>query len=249
MALLECYFKSQALGKNCEMNILMPQEPPGHAPYRVLYLLHGLSDNHSNWLRRTSVERYVEGRNLLVVMPDGARSFYSNGHNHYGNYWDFLSQELPAILAGMFPISTRREDTFAMGLSMGGFGAMKLALRQPERFAAACGLSSVADIKKITHSLGDSGELSSLLGTDKQIEQDGNDLFLLASRVARLPSPPRILMIEGTEDFMLEDNHRLRDHFQNVQYPGFQYAEAPGAHEWGFWDRHVRDGLQFLLGE
>ncbi|MBR0458381.1 MAG: esterase family protein [Victivallales bacterium] len=255
MMFLQCHFKSAVLKKACMMNLLVPQEKPGHAPYRVLYLLHGLSDDHSGWQRRTSVERYVENSNVLVVMPDGGRSFYVDAYNHYGNYWTFLSKELPDLIAGAFPISTAREDTFAMGLSMGGYGALKLALKQPGRFGAVVGLSSVADIVSraqrgdadIENSFG--CELRGLLGSDEQIRQDNNDLFALAEQCVALPTPPRVKLIIGTEDTLLEDNRRFRDHLQNIHYPGFEYAEAPGNHNWAFWDSHFCEGLHFLLGE
>ena len=255
MFFLQCCFKSAVLKKACMMNLLVPQEKPGHTPYRVLYLLHGLSDDHSAWQRRTSIERYVESSNVLVVMPDGGRSFYVDAHNHYGNYWTFLSEELPDLIAGAFPVSTKREDTFAMGLSMGGYGALKLALKQPERFGAAVGLSSVADIisrvhrgeKDISNSIG--SELRGLFGSDEQIRQDNNDLFALAEHCATLPSPPRIKMLVGTEDALREDNRHLRDHFQALHYPNYEYSEAPGNHNWVFWDAHFCESFQFLLGE
>ena len=106
----------------------------------VLYLLHGLSDDETIWMRRTSIERYAAQYGLAVVMPNGARSYYADMLRG-GKYWTYLSEELPKVMQSFFRISDRREDTFAAGLSMGGYGAMKLALHCPERFAAAASLS------------------------------------------------------------------------------------------------------------
>ena len=106
----------------------------------MLYLLHGLSDDHTAWLRYTSIERYATARGLAVVMPAVHRSFYADeAHGHA--YWHFVSEELPAIVAAFFRLSERREDTFVAGLSMGGYGALKLGLHHPERFAAVASLS------------------------------------------------------------------------------------------------------------
>src|SRR5215218_5562201 len=157
MAHLRCDFFSEALSLSTTMTVILPQEtstqigmtgrhrrsqPP------VLYLLHGLSDDDSVWLRRTSIERYVAPLGLAVVMPQVHRSFYAD-QAAGGRYWTFLSEELPALVATFFRVSGRREDTFVAGLSMGGYGAMKWALRQPGRFAKAASLSGALDLAYI----------------------------------------------------------------------------------------------------
>lgn len=97
----------------------------------TLYLLHGLSDDDSIWLRRTSIERYVAQMGIAVVMPQVHRSFYTDMAAG-GQYWTFISEELPALARSFFPLSAKREDNFVAGLSMGGYGALKLGLRKPE---------------------------------------------------------------------------------------------------------------------
>lgn len=128
MALLRCEFFSDALEISTSMTVILPQTTHGQigmtgtaraGGHPVLYLLHGLSDDDTIWTRRTSIERYVSELGIAVVMPAVGRSFYAN--EAYGmRYWDFVSEELPALVAGMFNVSTRREDTFVAGLSMGG---------------------------------------------------------------------------------------------------------------------------------
>ncbi len=142
MALIQCDFFSETLQLSTSMNVILPQ--PARARYPVLYLLHGLSDDHTTWLRRTSIERYVDPLGLAVVMPAVHRSFYSD-MAHGNRYWTFVSRELPALARGFFPISSSRADTFVAGLSMGGYGAFKLALSFPQRFAAAASLSGALD--------------------------------------------------------------------------------------------------------
>ena len=110
----------------------------------TLWLLHGLSDDESIWSRSTSIERYVAPLGLSVVMPNVHRSFYTNMHSGY-RYWDFVSEELLEKARGFFPLSSARADNFVAGLSMGGYGALKLAVTLPEQFAAAASLSGVTD--------------------------------------------------------------------------------------------------------
>ena len=228
------------------MNVILPQKVKtqigmtssgsGRKDYPVVYLLHGLSDDHTIWSRRSSIERYAAEYEVAVVMPNGERGFYTDMVEGY-RYWTMLSEELPEIVCNLFPVSPRREDTFAAGLSMGGYGALKLALRRPDRYAGAVGLSSVTDIR----------ELNNIFGSASDLIPRGNDLFELAAKAVNAPETPRILTVCGTEDFLYQDNLRFRDHMRELNFPNYEYLEAPGAHQWSFWDLHIQYGLKFLL--
>src|SRR6185295_10994153 len=125
MALLRCDFFSDVLGLSTSMTVILPQQTTGQigmtgrtggGAFPTLYLLHGLSDDDSIWLRRTSIERYVAELGIAVVMPQVHRSYYTD--EAYGQpYWTFLSEELPRVASGFFRLSPRREDTFVAGLS------------------------------------------------------------------------------------------------------------------------------------
>jgi pimeloyl-ACP methyl ester carboxylesterase len=160
MALIDCKFFSETLGMCSSMRVILPEtterrigsvgvsRAAGGASFRghpTLWLLHGLSDDESVWSRLTSIERYVAPLGLSVVMPNVNRSFYANMRSGY-RYWDFVSQELLEKVRGFFPLSSAREDNFVAGLSMGGYGALKLAFTLPEQFAAAASLSGVTDV-------------------------------------------------------------------------------------------------------
>ena len=134
MALLHVDFFSDALGMCTAMDVILPEKTRGQIGMEgrgaegkcpTLYLLHGMSDDHTIWQRRTSIERYVADKALAVVMPTTHLGWYTDMYIGY-KYWTFISQELPAICRRFFPMmSDRREDTFAAGLSMGGYGAFK----------------------------------------------------------------------------------------------------------------------------
>ncbi len=254
MAFIQCSFHSDVLGKACSMNVLLPQKVTtqigmassgGRPEYPVLYLLHGLSDDHSIWMRRTSIERYAANYPLAVVMPDGGRSFYTDMAQG-PRYWTFLSEELPEIVAALFPVSRRREDTFAAGLSMGGYGALKLGLRRPDRFAAVAGMSSVADIGAfLNRDMGEeNGERLRYFGRLDNIPAD-EDLFLLAEKAAAGLVRPKLFQCCGTEDVLYKDNLRLRDHLSKLDFD-YVYHEAPGLHCWEFWDFWIREILKWL---
>ena len=154
MALLHVNFFSDVLGMATSMDVILPEQTMGQIgmegrasdkPYPTLYLLHGMSDDHTIWQRRTSIERYVSDMGIAVVMPTTHLGWYTDMAQ--GNrYWTFISEELPAKCRSFFKnMSDRREDTFAAGLSMGGYGAFKLGLRCPDRFAAVASLSGGLD--------------------------------------------------------------------------------------------------------
>jgi S-formylglutathione hydrolase FrmB len=251
MALIHCGFFSNTLGLSCSMDVILPQAPPPKKPTRrrlfpTLYLLHGLSDDHTIWQRRTSIERYVADLPLAVVMPAVHRSFYTD-MAHGLRYWTFISQELPAICRGFFPLSDRREDTFVAGLSMGGYGAFKLALRCPGRFAAAASLSGALDMATLaTTDASRSEELANVFGDLDALEGSDNDLLHLARRVARSRGPkPRLFAWCGTEDFLYPANLRFRDEALRLPLP-LTYSECPGGHEWAMWDAQIQNVLKWL---
>ena len=150
MALLHVDFFSDVLGMCSQMDVILPEQTRGQigmegkrsdGKYPTLYLLHGMSDDHTIWQRRTSIERYAADYGIAVVMPTTQLGWYTDMHIGY-KWWTFLSQELPAICRTFFPnMSSRREDTFAAGLSMGGYGALKCGLLAPETFGAVASLS------------------------------------------------------------------------------------------------------------
>lgn len=243
MALIRCDFNSKALELSTSMTVLLPDgvsEPPP-----VLYLLHGLTDDHTAWTRYTSVERYAAERGLAVVMPQVHRSFYAN--EAYGmRFWDFLSAELPETVGRLFRVSARREDTFVAGLSMGGYGAIKWALREPERFAAAATLSGALDLAYIQeHDLRPHMRaLVARVFADRHVAGGDEDLMHLV-RVADRASAPQLRLRCGTEDHLLAQNRRF---VQACATAGVELdAEfGPGGHAWDYWDEQLPAVLDWL---
>jgi putative tributyrin esterase len=254
MALITCDFFSEALEVGTSMTVVLPQataEQIGVRPaaaadreglgFPVLYLLHGLSDDHSAWLRFTSIERYATARGLAVVMPAVHRSFYADeAHGHA--YWRFVSEELPGIVRSFFGVSHRREDTFVAGLSMGGYGALKLALHHPGRYAAAASLSGVVDIRALA-SRSDRTELVERVFGGQFTDHD--DLFELLATADPAALPPLYIACGTGEDRLMGANTRL------AEQAGALGADVvtdfrPGVHEWGLWDDVIQDVIAWL---
>lgn len=251
MALIELKFFSQTLGMQAEAYIVVPQKSTSgeigiegksdNKEYKCLYLLHGLSDDHSIWLRRTSIERYAADYGVCIVMPCGAKSFYTD-MKHGMKYFSYITEELPRIVSEFLKVSDKREDTYIAGLSMGGYGALKAALKKPEVFCAAAGLSSVADIKNGMFD----DVLVSVFGEELNIP-DEEDLFFLAEKTNSNPLKPKIFMGVGTEDFLYDSNIRLKERFEQLDYD-FTYRESSGTHSWAFWDEYIQYVLKWMFG-
>ncbi|MBE6365065.1 MAG: esterase family protein [Lentisphaerae bacterium] len=250
MAFMECRFNSAVLLKAVSMNVIVPLTGNTDEPRKVMYLLHGLSDDSSMWFRRSSIERYADRYNMVVIMPDGGRSFYTDAVSGE-NYWTFISEELPQTVKSIFNLSPDKEHTFAAGLSMGGYGALKLGLRCPEKFAAVAGLSSVTDIKyrfRDKSSAGWHPEFRRIFGTVSQVVPRGNDLFDLAQKAVDSGKElPEIISFCGSEDFMIGDNRKFNKFMRKLEYPGFYAFERPGSHTWEFWDLYIQDVMKFFV--
>jgi putative tributyrin esterase len=243
MALIRCDFFADTLELSTSMTVLLPEDDG--PPPRVLYLLHGLTDDSTAWTRFTSVERYVQDKRLAVIMPEVHRSFYAD--EAYGmRFWDFLSRELPQVVERLFRVSTRREDTFVAGLSMGGYGAMKWALREPSRFAAAATLSGALDLAYIQEYdlRPHMRALVARVFADRTVAGTDEDLLHLV-KTADPATLPRLMLRCGTEDHLVKQSERFVAACRSAGVD-LDAAYAPGAHEWAFWDEHLRTVIDWL---
>jgi putative tributyrin esterase len=252
MALITCDFFSESLEFGLSMTVVLPQATEaqvgvtsadgadGDGP-PVLYLLHGLSDDHTAWLRYTSIERYATTAGLAVVMPAVARSFYTDeAHGHA--FWTFVADELPEIVSSFFRVSTRPERTYVAGLSMGGYGAVRLALARPRQFAAAASLSGALDIvRRAEEPLRREEMHGRIFGGPPQPE---HDLFALLDRAQPDDVPPLHITC-GAEDRLLEDSQEF---IRRAEAMGLDVTSnfPPGDHEWGLWDRVIQDVIAWL---
>ena len=258
MILNEVNFFSETLGLLSSMYVLLPQRKLEDArnkrkpKYRTLNLLHGHSDDHTAWQRYTSIERYAEALNLAVVIPAVHLSFY-NDMAHGGKYWQFISEEVPALVRDIFPLSSDRKDNFVAGLSMGGYGAFKLALTHPERYAAAASLSGAVDISEVVRVKKEDPEnkawleeMRTVFGDLSKVPGSKHDLFTLAKKVARGSMRPRLHQCCGTEDDLHPDNIRFRDAVRKLPLD-LTYEEGPGEHNWAYWDKMIQNVLAWMF--
>ena len=257
MALMNVHLFSGALGMMTSVNVILPdrQRDSSHngsfgavrpGPIKALYLLHGMSDDETVWCRRTSIERYAAEYNLAVIMPTTGLHWYTDEAAGQ-RWWTYVSRELPLLMADFFPqISADPAHTFAAGLSMGGYGALKLGLRGDGRFSHVASLSGAVNIAR-DHENPDPSAAAffrSIFGTNQEATGSHSDLVTAAEELKK-EDRPKVYMWCGTEDFLYHQNTMMRDHLTALGYD-LTYEQSPGDHQWKYWDEMIRRVLQWL---
>jgi putative tributyrin esterase len=244
MALLNVNYWSPSLTKETACHVLLPDRQAAKGPFPVFYLLHGLSDDYSAWQRWTSIERYVRELPLIVVMPDGHRSFYCDASDGYA-YESAIVKDLLGFIDTHFRTIKSGKGRAIGGLSMGGYGAMKLGLKHPDKFCSISAHSGVyLHVKERIWETAQGawlGELGRIYGTEKACLE--NDPFALAEKLDPAKAPA-ISIDCGVDDGLLRDNRALRAHLKKLGIK-HTYKEYPGSHSWSYWDEHVQEAISF----
>jgi S-formylglutathione hydrolase FrmB len=252
MALIRLDHTPETTKANQALDIILPD--PGSiigVPVRdrkVLYLLHGLSDDGSAWQRYSTVETLARMYGLVVVMPSVGRSFYIDLPNSQ-QYFTYLMEELPRYLADVFNLQPSRENTLIAGLSMGGYGAFKAALLHPERFYAAASFSGFLSVKFMKSNPDDlrTKEFTTVFGDLNHLSGSEHDpAQWLADAVKRKITLPRLFMACGRQDELYPLNQLFLADCAALGVP-VEFHEEDAGHEWLFWDAQLRRFLASVL--
>jgi S-formylglutathione hydrolase FrmB len=254
MALIRMDLTPQTTQVCQALNIILPD--PGKIngiPVRdrkVLYLLHGLSDDGSAWQRFTAIETLAATYGLVVVMPSVGRSFYTDQPNGQ-RYFSYLVEELPQYLSDVFDLRPRRENTLLAGLSMGGYGAVKAGLLHPELYSAVASFSGVLafDVSKMRSDVNDPrhAEFTALFGDLEKLPGSANDPTTWLKKAAAHPAAlPRLFISCGRQDDLYPASKYFAAACQTLGV-AVDYYEEDGIHDWYFWDGQIRRFLKAVL--
>jgi len=213
---------SQALGRHVSLTALLPEE--GDGPFPVVYLLHGMMDDYSTWLRRTALERHALGRGLAIILPDGGLSWWRNDSEYGGRYED-LVLETVGYCERTFPVTRQRAGRSIMGNSMGGYGALRLGLKYADRFSTVVAFAPAVRWGKQTHR--------------------DDDPPALAARVAGAGLMPRLRIECGLDDALVAGNREFHAQLTALSF-AHEYHERPGGHFWDAWDAWLPGALDFV---
>lgn len=249
MATLTMNFHSRELKMNTLVSLAFPDSVRiGDTPLserKVLWLLHGLSDDGTCWLRHSRVEQYAQEYGLVVVMPSAGRSMYCD--NVLGqNYFMHIADELPEYFSLVFGLSRKREDNLIAGLSMGGMGAVKIALTYAERYAAVGSFSGVLHLGPLLYVLNDEIKNDFAFMQDALNDVDNSPLNPTALLDAEKDRDLKIYVACGRQDNLLVTNLAFKERADELGI-NVHYVFEDGTHEWEFWNRHVKSFMSFCL--
>lgn len=266
MAIFECNLFSKTLYSSVQVNVVLPTPDSGDdffakktyypepgQKYQTLYLLHGFSADFSDWQRFSRIETYAQEKHLAVVMASANNSSYCDLPNG-GKYFQFFTEELPALVRAIFPLSDKREDNFIAGLSMGGFGSMKIGLLKPENYAAVASLSGGlgdrrpdAPKEKNRPPLPSEKYRINQFGENMEFyDENKEDLRVILNNAIKAGKVlPKLYVCCGTEDFLYPANVAFRNYVESLDVD-LTYAEGPGIHDFDFWDPYIRKVLDWL---
>jgi len=245
MALLRLDHRPETVKVNLPLYVILPDPGKmGNVPLsgrKVLYLLHGLSDDASAWQRYTAIESMATLYGLVVIMPSVGRSFYIDQPNGQ-QYFTYLTDELPRYLELVFGIQPRREDTLIAGNSMGGYGAFKAAFLHPELYSVAACFSGAFVPAIIQAFPGDPSrpEYEYLFGDLNKLVGSEHDIIVLMERASKHPDRlPRLFLSCGRQDNLYPLNAQF---YAACQSKGIliDYHEEDGFHDWFFWNNQIQ---------
>jgi len=261
MATITTTFQSEELKRNVTFSAIIPTatkslydyetkaeaKPQG---FKTLYLLNGWNGNHEDWIINSSIVKLAEQYNLAVIMPSGENSFYVD-HVDGSNYGRFIGEELVSVTRNLFPLSKKRDDTFIGGLSMGGYGALRNGYMYNDTFSKIIGLSSsVLHKHDHVHDLTEENAINTKLKFIIQSESFAgmDDTLDIYEVIRQAETKPDLFLTIGTEDFLYEENRQLHDWLEKEGL-NHHYAEAPGEHNWKFWEKTIHQAIKWIYGK
>lgn len=247
--LITCRFFARTLSNEETIQVILPDRLRKNTGEKapVLYLLHGLLGNYTDWNRYTALERYAKKYNIAIVMASAQNSFY---HNLPGgkNYFDYIARELPEYVCSILPISENREDNFIAGLSMGGYGALYIALKNLDKFSHVGCFSGAVDFYESIRS-GKYQDLNPLPTDENPFEvfddiDESSDLFFILKNLNRKKLPP-IFISCGKQDYIYDEFCKMKNTLTELNVKFFS-QDGDGNHDWDYWDKQIQDFLEWL---
>lgn len=249
MAIMRIEYNSEALNQYREATVIYPdksevtEKEAADTDIPVLYLLHGMNGNQNSWLGRTNLERLVRHTNLIIIMPNCDNGWYTNTASGL-HYFDEIATELPQIMRRFFPnMTTKREKTFIAGLSMGGYGALKIAF-ETNQFSWAASFSGAliegADWLDRTQD-----NPSYWQGIFGELNAKNLSRHYLSTSLKQFDGKTQLYAWCGTEDFLYQANE---DAIALWRKGGLtiDYKTSPGTHDWYYWEKQIETYLRML---
>jgi putative tributyrin esterase len=246
--LRDAIFRSANLNREMHYRVLLPTNYDASVErYPTLFLLHGLYGDYKNWSTLTSLANYARNLNLIIAMPDAGNSWYVNSASDPADkYENYIVQDFIKEIDTHYRTMPQRATRAVAGLSMGGYAAVKLALKYPNLFAYAGGISAAldasADLDATRPEFRDG--LRKVFGEPGNPVRAQNDVFVLLDK-AELKDLPYFYLDCGSDDSFLGVDRKFVGRLQKLKIR-YEYYELPGGHDWKYWDSAIERFLGVL---
>ena len=239
-------FYMPSLGRTKKVSVFLPADYDANLRYPILYLLHGYSGGYIDWPTKTKLAEYVKAIPLIVAMPDAEDSWYVNSATEpQERFEDYMIKDVPQYMQRLYSVDTTRQAI--AGLSMGGYGALMLALKHPSRFRFAGSLSGAITIPRAINDTSRRAErqlnpsLKRAFGERQGDFRNAHDVFFLYRQVPK-DSLPYLYLVTGIQDGFrgFLPAHRAFTDLLRTYGAAYEYHETPGAHNWQFWEREIQ---------
>ena len=230
---------SSLLDRELSYSVLIPENAQGNGKNTpVLFLLHGLFGDCDNWLDRTRLLELAKERRYIIVLPEGEDSWYVNSDVNGSFESVYLSELIPTIDNDFRTNGVRG----IAGNSMGGYAAIKFAVRRPDLFKLAVSCSGAFHAPRITNASEGWDELKpsvmKVFGAANSSTREANDIFRILSNRRAANQIPALFMDCGISDEFLDVNREMSDHLKHHGI-GHTYEEFEGGHDWEYWDSRL----------
>jgi len=247
VAMRDVTFHSAALNRNMQYRVVLPTSIAAGARLPVVYLLHGGGGNFRDWSNYSNAAKFAE-RGLILVMPEGNDSYYVNAREPpQDRYEDYIVTDLIADVESKFPAAAGRANRAIAGVSMGGFGAVKLALSHPDLFAFAGGISPAIDVPSRPFSIKRIQQWRhhrSIFGSWGTVTRRNGDPFVLA-RFADPARTPYMFLTCGDQEGLLPANRNFAELLDQRHFR-YEFHVVSGGHNWNQWDERLPSVFQGL---
>lgn len=232
--------RSDAMDKDIPVTVITPEKYRKGKDFPVIYLLHGHSGNHKSWSADGIVGKLADQYGIIMVLPDGEYNswYFDSPINPEFKYETFVAKELTAFIDSNYKTRKDRSQRAITGLSMGGHGALYLAIRNQDVFGCAGSTSGGVDFRPFP----DSWEIAERLGSYKDYPENWEKNTVINMTDQLTPGALNLIVDCGTEDFFYEVNCNLHEKLTKEGIPHDFYVR-PGVHWWTYW----RNSIQYQI--
>lgn len=240
MTLMNLSYRTNYLHTYFKTTVVVPDT--NESNYTAVWLLHGYTGDDSAWIRHVNVEKLARDHNWVIIMPEGRNAFYSD--SNFIPYYSYFVDEFIPKMQSLLPISKKRDHNFIVGSSMGGYGALKIAFLNDDKFSKVAALSPITDIEHFRDN--PKGPMA---------KETFNSIFDSPDKIAhnqliniynsRQPKQ-QILTLCGDADFMHEDNIMFKN-FLSIHAKGhYTWMPVSGDHSWKTWGDNIEKVFNWL---